>query len=334
MPKFSVILPVRNGGEYVRECVNSILRQDFPDFELMVLDNCSTDETSTWISALKDPRIRMIPAERPLTIEENWGRIKDLDKSEFITLIGHDDRLEPGYLSEMNRLITANPDASLYQSHFEYIDGEGKKIRDCRPMLERETGPEFLSSCLRQNIDLMGTGFLMRAADYDRIGGIPAYPSLLFADFELWTELTRITYKATSPQKCFAFRIHKSTTSTSADEKMQDAFEKFVHYLKRLKRLDKRSAEVIQEQSGDFLEHYCQGFIHRLLRTPRKANAELSAKRTLEKFRYYAAELGVGKSFHPESNKSIKLALWIDKWALTRNLFLTWKKLFPKPMLK
>ena len=93
MHRFSIILPVKNGGSYVKECINSILKQTLRDFTLQVLDNCSTDGTREWIDSLKDERIVMYPAERPLTIEENWGRIKDVVKNEYITMISHDDIL-------------------------------------------------------------------------------------------------------------------------------------------------------------------------------------------------------------------------------------------------
>jgi glycosyltransferase involved in cell wall biosynthesis len=47
--KFSIILPVKNGGEYVKECVQSILAQSCPDFNLHILENCSTDGTAEWL---------------------------------------------------------------------------------------------------------------------------------------------------------------------------------------------------------------------------------------------------------------------------------------------
>ena len=52
MKKFSIILPVRNGGEYVKDCVRSILSQTVDEFDLIVLDNCSTDGTVEWINSL------------------------------------------------------------------------------------------------------------------------------------------------------------------------------------------------------------------------------------------------------------------------------------------
>ena len=101
MAKYSIILPVRNGGQYVKECVQSILSQTITDFNLHILDNCSTDGTTEWIQSIKDDRIKVFLAERPLSIEENWARIIAIPKNEFITVIGHDDLLDPNYLGVM-----------------------------------------------------------------------------------------------------------------------------------------------------------------------------------------------------------------------------------------
>src|SRR5258708_17690386 len=114
--KYSIILPVRNGGEYVKECVKSILSQTYPHFNLLVLDNCSTDGTLEWILSLQDKRIIIYPSKAPLNIEQNWARIASVPKNEFMTCIGHDDILLPGYLEEMNSLIQKHPGASLYQT--------------------------------------------------------------------------------------------------------------------------------------------------------------------------------------------------------------------------
>src|SRR6266498_4274334 len=194
--KYSIILPVHNGGEYVKECVSSILSQTLGDFDLQVLENYSSDGTLEWIRSLSDERIKVFPSEKPLSIEENWARIKSIQKNEFITLIGHDDLLSKNYLKVMNDLITKHPDATLYQTHFRYIDSKGETIRHCKPMDEIQSATEFLAAFLTGIIDTMGTGFMMRARDYHECGGIPAYPNLLFADFELWINLTGKSYKA------------------------------------------------------------------------------------------------------------------------------------------
>ena len=335
MKKFTIILPVRNGGQYVMECVNSILAQTLNDFNLAVLDNCSTDGTLQWITSLNDERIIIHPSSKPLSIEENWGRVKTIAKNEYMTLIGHDDLLKPDYLKTMNELISKSPDATLYQTHFQYINSKGKIIRGCKVMNEKENGPEFLQSILQNQIDIVGTGFMMRSKDYDEVGGIPtSYPNLLFADFELWLNLTIKNYKATSLDEGFFFRLHQSTTSVSSDEKYQKAFEKFIFYLETLKQKGTGYQKAIAENADKFIMHYCKSLSHRILRTPKAKRGNLSVKSVLQKGKIYASLLTYNKKFDPASNPSIAFAELIDNNAITRSLFLLFKKIYNKPVLK
>jgi glycosyltransferase involved in cell wall biosynthesis len=319
--KYSIILPVHNGGAYVKECIGSILNQTLQDFDLLVLDNCSTDGTFQWISGLTDPRIAIFPSEKLLSIEENFGRVVGIPKNEFITIIGHDDILDPHYLATMDKLIREHPGASLYQTHFRYIDSDGRMIRRCKPMDERQLSWEFLSVFLVNLFDNMGTGYMMRAADYDAAGGIPPYPNLLFADFELWIELTRPGYKATAFEECFAFRLHQSMTTASSDLKYRYAFERFIDYLQKLTDEDAMFREAIRRYAPSFIENYCKSLAHRLLRTP-------LSKRDGS----YADRLAPGYDFAPYRLFSMRLARAIDSNRLTRSLFLLFKRLYSRPI--
>jgi glycosyltransferase involved in cell wall biosynthesis len=334
MKKFSIILPVRNGGDYVKECVNSILSQTLKDFNLIVLDNCSTDGTREWISSLNDERIIIHTSSKSLSIEENWSRVVSTSKNEYVTLIGHDDILLPNYLQVMNELITKYPEASIYQSHFSFIDAKGNSIRKCRPMETYQNVYDFLRDILLNKIDITGTGFLMRSNDYDALGGIPAcYPNLLFADFELWLKLTQIQYKATSGEEAFYFRLHNSTTSVSSHDKYQQAFEKFLIYLEGMSRVDTKYKEVIENNANKFILHYCQSFTHRILRTPGKRQ-EFTVKNVIRKSKKYIDLLSPGKKIQPLFSLPIFAAFIIDSNNITRNLFLQFKRFFPGPVLK
>jgi glycosyltransferase involved in cell wall biosynthesis len=328
--KFSIILPVRNGGEYVKLCVKSILAQTLQDFNLIVLDNCSTDGTREWISTLNDARICLVCADKPLTIEESWERILHIEKNEFITMIGHDDVLLNNYLQTMQQLIEAHPGASLYQAHFNYIDSNGNNIRSCKPMAAKEDAAAFLKQFLTSAVDIMGTGFMMRSADYDALGGIPTkYPNLLFADMELWLRLTMKGYKATSTQYCFNYRIHQSTTKTTPDEKLQLAFEKIVYFLADVRKDNPDLAAVIAENGTGFIHHHCSSLSHRLLRTPQNQRDTVSVKSFIQKCKEYAALLVPGSEYNPAADKKILLAKWIDSNRLLQKLFLVFKKVFP-----
>ena len=334
MPKFSIILPVRNGGEYVKECVASILAQNCTDFNLHVLDNCSSDGTLDWIRSVSDERIVIYPSDKPLSIEDNWARILSISKNEFMTCIGHDDILLPDYLAEMNELIEKFPGAALYQSYFNFIDAKGAVIRPCKPVNEKESAAEFLYRILTNDIDVNGTGFMTRSAAYEAMGGIPAYPNLLFADLHLWIDITRPSYKITSKANCFSYRLHQSMTSTSADESFHAAFERFVNYLHSLKLQDPALGEVVNNKAKNILSFYCRSFSHRLLRTEMKQRNGYTVKEWAKKCDGYADLLTDNNSYKPSAISSVRLAQFIDSNAFTRKLFLVFKKIYPKPIFK
>ncbi len=332
--KYSVILPVRNGGEYVKACINSILSQSLQDFNVLVLDNCSTDGTGEWLASLQHEKIIIIPAHKPLSIEENWGRIKDASKNEFITLIGHDDLLYPDFLENINHLIEQYPDASLYHTHFNFIDAAGKVIRKSKPMNSLLTSNDLLKGFLTQSVDSMGTGYVMRAKDYDAMGGIPVkYPNLLFADFELWFSLTQKGGMAVDANTSFAFRVHQSTTGTSQDYKLHKALELYVDFLAVLKNTDKEKEALILKHANELLSFYCKGFCHRLLRTATEKRDGITVNTFIDRTKLLAKKLGIEKIYHPENIASVRIAKLIDSSKITRAAFLFFKKLYSKPVM-
>jgi len=260
--RFSVVLPVRNGGEHVKTCVASILAQTLADdFELLILENASTDGTAEWLAALRDERIRFHPADRPLSIVENWGRIKDLLKGEYLTTIGHDDLLDPEFLEVISGLIREHPDAGLYLAHFRLIDAAGRFLRHCRPIPARETAGEFLAARLVSGRDTYGTGYVMRSADYDRVGGIPPYHRLLYADDALWLHLMEGTWKATSPREVFSYRLHgESASGRPEPQGLLTALESYQDALDAMSKRDPGVRQTLERygpeanfQSGEYL---------------------------------------------------------------------------------
>jgi len=312
MKKYSIILPVRNGGAHVKECVQSILNQTLDNFTLQVLDNCSTDGTLEWIKALTDDRIECYPAERPLTIEENWDRITEINKNEFITLIGHDDVLHPHYLQTMDTLIRQHPTASLYQAHFIFIDAEGKTIRPCLPMKEVQYADEFLACEFTQTLDSMGTGYMMRSKDFDAAEGMGLrYPKLIFADYALWVKLILLNYKATAEVTAFSYRLHNNTSKLTNGDEYQQAFGEYAHFLARLRKENEKIAAVLDRYGKQMLMYFCESLSHRLLKTP-LADRKTTVIQYISKCRGYAKLLIPGQSFKPMLRIRIFLAALLD----------------------
>ena len=333
MAKYSIILPVRNGGQYIRQCVQSILEQTFTNFNFIILDNCSTDGTLEWLQNLDDKRIQVMPSHNPLTIEESWGRVVGIEKNEFITLIGHDDILASDFLQTIDALITENPTAGLYTTHYNFIDAKDGLIRNAREMEAIYNAGSFLTDFLCGRLESMGTGYVMRSIEYDKIGGIPVkYPNLLYADFELWIKLIGNSFLAVSPKNCFSFRLHQSTTNTSKDLILHNAVQVFINFLVSLKKTDAAISKVIKTHGASFLQTICKSYAHRLLRTPFKSRNGVNVSTLIAKSKLWAEQLGIDDVYFPEKSVSLQLAKWIDKSSMLRTCFLFFKKIHPKPI--
>lgn len=334
MPKFSIVLPVRNGGEYVKQCVSSILAQTRTDFRLEVLDNCSTDGTLAWLTHIEDQRIKIYPSDEPLSIEENWARIVKIPKLEYMTFIGHDDLLDVNFLTEMNCLIEQHPTASVYQAHFRYIDSAGNKVRSCKPMDEIQRAHEFLAFFLTGMYDL-SIGQVIRSSDFDSVGGIPTYPNLLYADFELWVRLIEKSYRASTFTECCSYRIHStSTTNSSSKIKYYYSFMRLLDYFISLKQKDEKFATIFQQYGIEFLRPYCKSVSHHLLRIPKKNRQGVFVMNFITDFKNKIDLLIPGNKFNPKNQFDIRLGCMIDNNSLLRSMFLLFKKIYSKPILK
>ena len=320
--KYSIILPVRNGGEYLKECVNSILAQTFVHFNLIVLDNCSTDGTVQWLEQIADDRILIYSSTTSLSIEENWARITTVEKNEFITLIGHDDLLAPDYLQSMEALIARFPQATLYQTHFNFINSRGGVIRSSQPMPSTLTAPDFCQSVLSGKFDITGTGFMCRSADYDAVGGIPLFEKLLFADYALWLLIAARSFVAVHAGNCSSFRVHQNTSQTTNHAIYIKALGTFVEYLKQQAHQEVY-ATVIPAMAPQFIRNYAASLADKLLRVPTKDRQGFSVKGIYATANQWCKELS-GKASaqtYLPANAANRLALLIDTNAPGRWFF-------------
>lgn len=214
--QFSIVIPVRNGANYLKETLECVFAQTYDDFNVILLENCSEDNTVEIAQSFNDPRVKIIPATEPLNIEDNWARILDLELNEYLVLLCHDDIFEPGFLEEIAALIAAEPEASLYHTHFHFIDKNSIPITPCLPVPYKENAEEFLRHIHSYKENFVGSGYVMRSADFKKVGGYPKYMRLLFADGFCYYQLTGLSYKVCSPKFLCGFRRHGNSMSESA----------------------------------------------------------------------------------------------------------------------
>ena len=126
MSLFSVIIPLYNKAPYVHKTVESVLRQTFDDYELIIIDNGSNDGSSEIVAGFTDPRIRTIRIDENVGVSNARNKGVSLSTSPYINFLDADDWWEPTFLEEMAGLIERHPDAGIYGTGY-WIIKNGKK---------------------------------------------------------------------------------------------------------------------------------------------------------------------------------------------------------------
>lgn len=129
-PRLTIGLPVYNGEVYLAETLNSLLAQDFDDFELVVSDNASTDATVQIVQsfAQQDPRVRLVRNDRNMGAAYNYNRLVMESRAELFKWAGYDDLLEPSYVSSCVAALDADPEAVLAFAQATIIDASGSRV--------------------------------------------------------------------------------------------------------------------------------------------------------------------------------------------------------------
>ena len=119
--RFSALLPTRNRLSYLRFAVQSVLRQDDPDWELVVSDNDSEEDIAGYVTSLGDERVRYTRTDAFVPVTENWNNALRHSSGDYFVMLGDDDALLPGYFSAMRRHLErfSAPDA-VYTSAMLY----------------------------------------------------------------------------------------------------------------------------------------------------------------------------------------------------------------------
>ena len=146
-PRISIGLPLYNGERYLEETLESVLSQDFTDFELLISDNGSTDSSQAICDAYarKDGRIRYTRLPKNLGAAANYNRVFRMAQGEYFKWIAHDDRIKPSFLSRCIEKFESfeGPPVLIYPKT-ELIDQNGHVVGENPPTMRATSNRPFL----------------------------------------------------------------------------------------------------------------------------------------------------------------------------------------------
>lgn len=108
--RFTIIIPVYNRAHIMSRAIDSVLNQTFEDFELLIVDDCSTDNISEVIGKYSDKRIKYIQSDSNQGAAAARNRGIEVSKGEYISLLDSDDFYEPDFLEETLKTLAKTPD--------------------------------------------------------------------------------------------------------------------------------------------------------------------------------------------------------------------------------
>ncbi len=118
--KFSVLLPTRNGGKYLKGCISSILDEPYYDMELVVSDNANTDQTRDVLNGFSaDLRLKVVRLDNAVSVTQNWNNALKSSRGDYVLMMGDDDCLLPGYFKRIEQILNKynSPDCVTYNAY-------------------------------------------------------------------------------------------------------------------------------------------------------------------------------------------------------------------------
>lgn len=183
MPKVSVIIPAFNAAGFIRPTIDSILNQKFTDFELILVDDGSTDGTFEFVKEVKDPRIKCFRKENGgQASARNFGLSKA--GGDYIAYCDHDDRFKENHLRVLSDYLDRHPETGMVYSKAAWVDGAGKRWGEWGARFDRKRFEYF---CL-----MIPSTAMHRRKCVEKAGGWDEAPALRNA-YEDWDFFLRIS---------------------------------------------------------------------------------------------------------------------------------------------
>lgn len=204
-PVVTVLIPVHNGEAYVGFAVDSILGQTLSDFELIVIDDGSTDDTARIIDSYHDPRLRLLTNDGCIGVSASRNRGLEVAAAPYVAFLDADDVAYPDRLEKQVTFLESHPDVVLVGCHLDYIDADGNFLFS-ENSCQRPCEPDKLRiELLRRACILPSTATGRKSALLEE-GGFPAMDYA--EDHDLWCRLAVKHDLAVMPDRLVAYRQH------------------------------------------------------------------------------------------------------------------------------
>jgi len=207
-PKVSVVIPTYNCDLYISEAIDSVLEQTFLDYEIIIVDNSSTDRTVEFIESYNDSRIQLIGCQNNGVIAKSRNVGISISQGEFIAFLDGDDLWSPRKLEICIPLLSGVFDLVYHGER--WFDNQGNS----RSVKYRAEDRSSYSKLLAKGNNISTSSVVVKKSVLERVGGFSENPEYISAeDYDLWMRLAMdgASFKYVD-QMLGGYRIHALNT--------------------------------------------------------------------------------------------------------------------------
>lgn len=245
-PKVSVILPVYNAEDFIHEAIYSILDQTLREFEFIILNDGSTDNTDKIIRSFKDPRIRYFSRDN-MGLSFTLNEMLDLAQSELIARMDADDISYPNRLLMQYNEFIKNPNLVLVGGNVNYINVQGLFIgRSLSPSSNKAVKEKLKKG----NVIFHPTTMFKKNACIDS-GKYSLVVEKYIEDYLLWMSMLKHGEVKVLPDIVLSYRVHDGAISSEVPTALSELVSKICENKGAYKELSVDYARMI---SGDYVK--------------------------------------------------------------------------------
>ncbi|MGA7827733.1 MAG: glycosyltransferase, partial [Geobacteraceae bacterium] len=200
-PAISIIMSVYNKEKYLKKAIRSILGQTFPDFEFIIVDDCSTDNSPAILASFNDPRIRVITNDSNIGLTRSLNKAIAVSRAPLIARMDADDFCAPHRLKEQYNFLSEHPDYGLVGSSYYVLDDSDTPLSITQVLTDHE---RLYPGLEQQNWFAHGSVLFRKSAFYTA-GGYDEFYTYA-QDYDLWLRLSETTRVANLAESLYHWR--------------------------------------------------------------------------------------------------------------------------------
>ena len=217
MPKVTVVTPAYNAMKYLPETLKSALQQTFTDFEVLIINDGSSDGIVEWSSQITDPRVKVISQENQGTAAARNRGISE-SKGEYIAFLDADDIWEPTKLEKQVYCLDHNPLVGLVDTWIAFIDESGKPTGYImKPDAEGNVYKKVVESC--DSTVCCGSSPMIRRSCFDTVGLFDR--DSYIEDVDMWIRIAIRYHYGLVKEPLVRYRLHPNNKSKDCQSMLQ-----------------------------------------------------------------------------------------------------------------